>query len=76
MRACYKSRNFAALLGLIEEIQSMGNRMESALSDVKDVERMQEQRSDLHKEIKVLKQKKKELSKELGEKEDEDFLEL
>lgn len=36
MRGCYKSRNFASLMGLIEEAQSMGNRMESSLFDKKD----------------------------------------
>lgn len=35
MRMCYTVRNFASMLGLIEEVQSMGNRMESALDEYK-----------------------------------------
>ena len=31
MRSTYKTRNFASLLGLIEEAQMMGNRMEAKL---------------------------------------------
>lgn len=31
MRKCYKTRNFAPLMGLIEEAQTMANRMEGAL---------------------------------------------
>jgi len=31
MRKCNELRNYSALLGLIEEVQIMGNRMESPL---------------------------------------------
>lgn len=41
MRATYKTRNFASLLGLIEEAQSMGNRMESSLYDQKSIKAME-----------------------------------
>ena len=41
MRKCHKTRNYAGLLGLIEEAQTMGNKMEAALEDVKDLEEMQ-----------------------------------
>jgi uncharacterized protein YecA (UPF0149 family) len=61
MRECYKTRNFNYLLGLIEEAQNMANRMEAALWDVHDYER-------LHQEIKELKEEKKALKKELGKK--------
>lgn len=36
MRTCYKTRNFSYLLGLIEEAQVMGDRMESALGEKSD----------------------------------------
>jgi hypothetical protein len=37
MRECYKTRNFSSLLGLIEEAQSAGNRMEAAIGEVHDI---------------------------------------
>ncbi|KKK47500.1 hypothetical protein LCGC14_3154540, partial [marine sediment metagenome] len=54
MRDCYKTRNFAYLLGLIEEAQYMANRMESTLSDKKDIKRMYKERSELYEEIEKL----------------------
>ena len=64
MRGCYRSRNFASLLGLVEEAQSMGNRMEASLSDMDDIESWTEQRGKLHKEIKKLRAKKRKLEEE------------
>ena len=61
MRDCYKTRNFAALLGLIEEAQSMGNKMESALSDKRDIKEMHEEWSELKAKIKAA---RKEVPKE------------
>ncbi len=46
--------------GLIEEAQSLGNRMEAHLYDIKDFNR-------LNKDIKVLKKKKKKLEEEVEE---------
>ena len=60
MRDCVKTLNFSYLLGLIEEVQSLGNRMEAKLYDIKDFER-------LHEEIKVLKKKKKKLEEKVEE---------
>jgi hypothetical protein len=54
MRECTKTLNFSYLLGLIEEAQSLGNRMEAKLYDIKDYER-------LHDDIKDLQKKKKKL---------------
>ena len=54
MRDCTKTMNFSYLLGLIEEAQSLGNRMEAKLYDIKDYER-------LHDDIKDLQKKKKKL---------------
>ena len=58
MRDCVKTLNFSYLLGLIEEAQSLGSRMESRLFEIKDHER-------LHKEIRDLKKKKKKLELDL-----------
>ena len=60
MRDCVKTTNFSYLSGLIEEAQSLANRMESNLYDIKDFNR-------LHKDIKVLKKEKKKLKEEVEE---------
>ena len=60
MRKCVKTLNFSYLLGLIEEAQTLGSRMESRLFEIKDHER-------LHKEIRDLKKKKKKLGKKVEE---------
>ena len=58
MRECVKTLNFSYLLGLIEEAQTLGSRMESKLFDIKDFDR-------LHEEIRDLKKKKKKLENEV-----------
>lgn len=58
MRECYKTRNFSYLKGLIEEAQYRANRMESRLEDIQDVERFEEKRVKLKKEIRELEKKK------------------
>ena len=58
MRACTKTMNFSYLLGMIEEAQTLANRMEERLYEMKDFER-------LHEEIRALKKKKKKLEKEV-----------
>ena len=60
MRECVKTLNFSYLPGLIEESQSLGNRMEAHLYDIKDLNR-------LHKDIKALEKKKKKLKEEVEE---------
>lgn len=50
---------------LIEEIQTMGNRMEANLEDMGDIEKMLHKRKELKKEIRDLKMEKANL--ELGE---------
>ena len=60
MRECTKTLNFSYLLGLIEEAQSLGNRMEAHLYDIKDFNR-------LSKDIKALKKKKKKLEEKVEE---------
>ena len=60
MRDCVKTLNFSYLLGLIEEAQTLGSRMESKLYDIKDFDRLNE-------EIRGLKKKKKKLKEEVEE---------
>ena len=52
MRDCHKTRNYASLLSLIEEAQSMGNRMEAKLDTIKDLKRMEDKLRKLRKELK------------------------
>lgn len=54
MRDCVKTSNFSYLSGLIEEAQSLANRMESRLYEIRDFER-------LHEDIRKLKAEKKKL---------------
>ena len=51
MRKLHETRNFSGLLGLIEEAQSMGNRMESGLNDKKDLISMKDEWSKTKKEL-------------------------
>lgn len=62
MRKCYETRNFSGILGLVEEAQSMGNKMEAALYDKNDIESYREERSQLRKEVDKLRKEKKELA--------------
>ena len=64
MRTSVKTLNFAMIPSLIEEVQTMANRMEMALSDMKDLERLKmsivEKKEELEKlEKKISKKKKK-----------------
>jgi len=54
IRTCIKTLNFSYLPGLLEEIQTMANRMEAKLYTIKDFEY-------LEKKVKELEKKKKEL---------------
>jgi hypothetical protein len=55
MRKCHETRNYSYLSGLIEEAQSMGNRMESAIEYLNDIEKLYDERKKLLKEVKDLK---------------------
>lgn len=61
MRKCVKTQNFSPLRGLIEEAQIMGSRMESALSDQKDLVKLNGRVSEIRREYKKLKAEYKEL---------------
>lgn len=64
MRKCYETKNFSSLLGLIEEAQTMYNRMEASLWNQKDYENAEIRYKELKKKIKAL-------QKEIEEKEEE-----
>ena len=57
MRMCVKTGNYSYLPGLIEEAQSLCNRMESSLWE-------QKEHTDLHKEIKKLRKERDKLKEE------------
>jgi predicted nucleic acid-binding Zn-ribbon protein len=67
MRKLNDTRNYGALIGLIEEAQSMGNRMEASLRNVRDIKRMEAQWRELRKEINELEEKAKTLRETVGE---------
>ena len=56
MRDCVKTSNFSYLSGLIEEAQSLGNRMEAHLYDMKDHDRLLDDIRDLKKKKNKLKE--------------------
>lgn len=58
MRDAYRTRNFAYLLGLIEELQSMVNRMEAGLNTKRDL-------TDLQAEVKKLRHEKWKLKEQI-----------
>ena len=62
MRDCLKTNNFSYLLGLIEEVQSLGNRMEASLTDKNDLYYDRKELRKLKKEIKRLKEEKEKLN--------------
>lgn len=61
MRQCTKTLNFSYLLGLIEEVQTMANRMESRLEDIADIEHYESRRIELNAEIRALQKEKDKL---------------
>jgi len=63
MRTTTKTLNFGMILGLIEEVQTAGNRMEAALEDNRDAD-------DLRDEIHNLKRERMKLKKEIETLED------
>ena len=67
MREAHKVHNYSYFLGLIEELQSMCNRMESALGDKKMLEEMPTEIARLKAEIKVLRKEKKKLRLATGD---------
>ena len=56
MKAACKTLNFSYLPGLIEEIQSMANRMEAALGDQHDLDWARKEYKKLKKEIESMRE--------------------
>lgn len=69
MRECSKTRNFSPLKGLIEEAQSMANRMESALYEQKDYESWRKKTKEEKEEYRRLLRKTNKLRKKENKKE-------
>jgi hypothetical protein len=63
MRTCKKTLNFSMLSSLIEEAQVMGNRMESALGDKKQLQGMHEKIQAAREELRGLKKELKDAGK-------------
>ncbi len=63
MRTSVKTLNFAMIPSLIEEVQTMVNRMEMALEDMKDLKGLKEEIYDKKKEYETLKDKIKKTEK-------------
>ena len=57
MRKTTETLNFAMLLSLIEEAQTMANRMEAALGDQKDFESLKKRIREKKDELKKLEEK-------------------
>ena len=55
MRTSVKTLNFAMIPSLIEEVQTMANRMEMALSDMKDLKVLKDEIVDKKEELETLK---------------------
>ena len=58
MRKMHETRNYAGLLSLIEEAQTLANRMEAALHDHGDYESMLERKAELKQELKEMQKEK------------------
>lgn len=59
IRMCHKTRNYAHLAGLVEELQTLGNRMESGLGDKKDLKAMNDEWSEKKRELRKLSEEHK-----------------
>ena len=67
MRKAHETSNYSYLLGLIEEVQSMANRMESSLYDKSDIKYSHKEIKKLNKQIEALKLEKSKLKGNEGE---------
>jgi len=68
MRTSVKTLNFAMIPSLIEEVQTMANRMEMALEDMKDLKGLKDEIHDKKKEYEALKDKIRKIEKKKKEK--------
>lgn len=68
MRTSVKTLNFAMIPSLIEEVQTMANRMEMALSDMKDLKVLKEEIVNKKEEYETLKDKIRKIEKKIEKK--------
>lgn len=68
MRDCYKTRNFSYLMGLVEEAQTLGERMEAALEDKKDYNHWYKKKKEEQTEFSKLRKETDKLRVAKGEK--------
>lgn len=59
IRKCHETRNYSYLMGLVEEAQTLANRMEAALYTAKDIKFLEQDKRRLKKEVEELEEKKK-----------------
>jgi len=69
MRKLHKTRNYSPLLGLVEEVQTLANRMEAALGEKKDYNYWHDLVKKEKQELNDLLQKSNTLRKKAGKKE-------
>lgn len=67
LKSCFKSRNFSYMLGLLEELQYAGDKMEAALEGKRDIQDWSERRSNLDREIENLEAQIKDKKNEIEE---------
>jgi len=65
LRKCNEVRNYSCLLGLVEELQIMFNKMEAVLQDVKDINAISKKRSEYKKEIRKLEERLEKLKEKV-----------
>ena len=73
MRKGIETHNYSYLPGLIEEAQSLANRMESGLEDLQDIRLYSERLSKLRKKYKAYNKLLKELESKIAEEFEEEF---
>ncbi len=67
MRDCFKTFNFGNMRGLIEEAQTLANRMESALSNYSESKYVVEELHDLKVQKKLLRSQVKNLERTISD---------
>ena len=67
MRTCFKTRNFSYIMGLIEEAQTLGERMEAGLGDKKDYNQWHRKKKQEQAEFNKLRKETDKLRKAKGE---------
>ena len=72
MRKCHKTTNFSYMPGLIEEMQSIANRMEAGLTDLSEINSSHERKKEAEEETEKVVKKLKKLKEQIEELEEKD----